>query len=198
MRTALEVSPTKERLLNTAQGLILENGFVGTTVDDICQTAKLTKGSFFHYFDSKDALGIELLNRYCSGVKEAFSSGYPHEEKDVLKRVHGFLDSMIRITKEKAAKGCLMGSMAQELSDSHPEIRSICVQAFLDIAEVLKNDLAEAKAKYGVLIDPKGLSEHFVAIIQGSALVAKVKQDPSPMENSLKHYKEYLKSLFKK
>ena len=47
MKTTPKNSPTKTRLLDAAQNLVLTKGFAGTTVDDICDAAKLTKGSFF-------------------------------------------------------------------------------------------------------------------------------------------------------
>src|SRR5437588_558763 len=48
-----EPSPARERLLDAAQRLMLARGFAATSVDEICAAAKLTKGSFFHYFESK-------------------------------------------------------------------------------------------------------------------------------------------------
>jgi len=200
LRTTLENSPTKERLLDAAQGLILAEGFVGTTVDDICRAAQLTKGSFFHYFDTKEALGVELLSRYCANSKEAMRSGCCQEEKDPLKRIYRFLDFMIEKVKQNGGKGCLVGSMAQELSESHPEIRSICGRAFQGMAETLKKSLEEAKAKYAPKAswDPASLADHFVVVLEGTHLVSKVKPNASVKESGLKHYKEYLKALFKR
>src|SRR5689334_24216214 len=64
MRTAQTYTPTKEKLLDAAQQLMLSKGFPATTVDEICDTAGFTKGSFFHYFESKEQLGKEVLNRF--------------------------------------------------------------------------------------------------------------------------------------
>ncbi len=200
MKTLMEDHPTKQKLLDTAQGLVLEKGFAGTTVDDICRKAKLTKGSFFHYFDSKEELGVELLRRYCSHNKEAMRSGCCLAEKDPLQRVYGFLDFMIEKMKKNNGRGCLVGSMAQELSDTHPEIRSICGHAFHEMSEVLKSDLQQAKAKYAPKADwdPASLADHFVVVLEGTLLVSKVKQNSTARQNGLIHYKEYIRSLFKK
>ncbi len=56
--------PTKEKLLDTAIGLMLKKGFTATSVDEICQTAGLTKGSFFYYFESKEDLADAALHRF--------------------------------------------------------------------------------------------------------------------------------------
>ena len=200
MRVAVENSPTKEKLLDAAQGLVLAKGFVGTTVDDICKASQLTKGSFFHYFDSKEELGVELLKRYCASSREAMRSGCCQEEKDPLKRIYNFLDFMIDKVRKNGGKGCLVGSMAQELADSNPEIRAICGKAFLGMAEALKMSLEEAKAKYAPKAswDATSLADYFVVVLEGTMLVSKVKPNAGAKENGLKHYKEYLKVLFKR
>lgn len=198
MKTTLKNSPTKERLLDAAKDLVLAKGFAGTTVDDICQAAKLTKGSFFHYFTSKDELGVDLLKRYCASSREAFLAGCCQGQEDPLKRVYGFLDFMIEMGKKNARKGCLLGHMSQELSDTHPDIRSICCKSFREMAEVLRRDLKEAKAKYAPrsAIDPQSLAEHFVVVLEGTMLVAKVMPKAAGKGNGLHHYKQYLKALF--
>lgn len=200
MKVTLKDSPTKTRLLDAAQDLVLTKGFAGTTVDDICQAAKLTKGSFFHYFKSKDELGVDLLKRYCASSREAFLTGCCQGQEDPLKRVYGFLDFMIETGKKNAKKGCLLGHMSQELSDTHPDIRSICCKSFREMAEVLRHDLKEAKAKYapGSGIDPQSLAEHFVVVLEGTMLVAKVMPKATGKGRGLYHYKQYLKALFKR
>ena len=82
MKKTDETPLTKEKLYDAALGLILSKGFVGTSVDDICREAKVTKGSFFHYFRSKDELGAELLRKYCENGREKFKNGCCSEEKD--------------------------------------------------------------------------------------------------------------------
>lgn len=197
MRSKLKNPITKEKLFDAAQTLVLAKGFAGTTVDDICKSAKLTKGSFFHYFKSKEDLGAELLMRYCATSKEAFLSGCCQKEQDPLKRIYGFLDFMIKHAKENGGKGCLLGGMAQELSDTNPQIRSICAKGFESMASALAQDLKEAKSTYKPrnAFDPQSVAEHFVVILEGTMLVSKVKNDSNKAQG-LKHFKDYIKYLF--
>ena len=55
---------TKGRILDTAQSLVLEKGFSGTSIDDILKTAGVTKGAFFHHFRSKADLARTLVERF--------------------------------------------------------------------------------------------------------------------------------------
>lgn len=57
-------APIRERILDTAETLVLEQGFSATTVDEILKGAEASKGAFFHHFPSKEALGTALLTRY--------------------------------------------------------------------------------------------------------------------------------------
>ena len=198
VRTAQEHSPTKERLLDAAERLMLAKGFVATTVDEICEAAKLTKGSFFHYFESKEELGKELLERFCASSQEQMQHACC-QERDPLKRLYGLVDFAIKTSQECAGtQGCLLGTFAQELADTHPEIRSVCSEAFGRWSQMLKHDLDEAKAAYAPKknIDTQGLAELFIAVLEGSKILAKATQDAGVETKSLQHFKRYLESLF--
>jgi len=199
MRVTQEHSPTKEKLLDAAQELMLAKGFAATTVEEICGKARLTKGSFFHYFESKEELGKTALNRFVAAMAQRFQEAPFHKEADPLKRVYGYLDCAIQCSKDpKAPKACLLGIFSQELSDDHPQIRSLCCGHFSQWAEGLRKDLEEAKAKYASkkTLNARSLAEHIIAVMEGSMILAKAQQNRGVIEQSLKHLKQYLRSLF--
>lgn len=201
MRSARTHSPTKEKLLDAAQRLMLAKGFVATKLDEICAAAKLTKGSFFHYFRNKDELGQAVLDRFVSGRARLMQQGPFHQERDPVKRVYGYIDLMIHLSKDpRGPKSCLLGSFAQELSDTHPPIRARCAQYFRLWAETVKKDLDEAKARNlprGAL-DTRELAEHFIAVLEGALILAKAKRDPGVVAVHLRHFKRYVKSQFER
>ncbi|MBI4639539.1 MAG: TetR/AcrR family transcriptional regulator [Candidatus Tectomicrobia bacterium] len=199
MRTAQTDSPTKEKLLDAAQRLMLAKGFPATTIDEICGAAGLTKGSFFHYFESKQDLGKAVLDRFWLSSKQAIEEGSFRQKNDPLQRVYGYVDFIIERSKgPSGGNGCLLGTFAQELSYTHPEIRSLCAQHFAQWARALKRDLDKAKAKYApeASFDTQSLAEHFIAILEGSLILAKARRDKGTVEKHLQHFKQYVKSLF--
>jgi TetR/AcrR family transcriptional repressor of nem operon len=202
MRTARVQSPTKEKLLDAAQQLMLVKGFPATTVDEICETAGFTKGSFFHYFESKEHLGKEVLNRFFSfSLQQRSQQGSYRKKSDPLQRVYGYVDRFIEMaTNPELPSGCLLGHFTQELSDTHPEIRSLCAQHFAEWAATFKHDLDEAKAKHvpRASFDTQSVAEYFIAVMQGSQILATAKQDAGVFERNLQHFKRYIKSLFEK
>src|SRR5262245_21809153 len=135
MRKALADPAARKKILEAARTLFLEKGYEGASVDDICKAAKLTKGSFFHYFDSKDEVCEAALEQYCGDMRHRFATCGCAESKDPLVRVYGFLDGLAQMTKQGGGKGCLLGAMAQELSDTNPAIRKMCDESFGRIAE---------------------------------------------------------------
>ena len=199
MRIAQADSPTKDKLLDAALRLMLAKGFAATSVEDICDEAALTKGSFFHYFETKEELGKAVLERFCRMQQERLEAAAFQRTRDPLERLDGMLEFMIQMSKEPMAKqGCLLGTFSQELAQTHPAIRACCAEQFQGWAGALKQDLDAAKAQYApkVSLDTRGLAEHFLAVIEGSLILAKAKQDTSVIADNLRHLKRYVHSLF--
>jgi TetR/AcrR family transcriptional repressor of nem operon len=198
MRTAQSDSLTKQKLLDAAQELMLAKGYTATAVDEICETAGLTKGSFFHYFEGKEHLGRLVAQRFYDSMHHLIQTAPFHQKKDPLDRVFGRVDFLIELSRSQGAKGCLLGTFVQELSATHPAIRSVCATCFADAARSFQQDLEEAKAKYAPRArwSSQSLAEHLTAVAQGAVILAKAKQDPTVMVESLTHFREYLKCVF--
>lgn len=194
-------SPTKKGLLDAAAKLVLEEGFAATSVEDVCSAAGLTKGSFFHYFGSKEELASALLEDHVARRSKEFAAAPFQRLADPLRRVYGAVDYVAETCREEArAGGCLLGNFAQELAFSHPGIRAACDDCFSGQAEWFARELAAAKRLHAprASFDPAGLAEHWVAVAQGAVLLAKTKRDPGVAAKSLGHFKRYLKGLFER
>ncbi len=201
MKSTKKTSSTKEQLLQTAMELMLAKGYTATTVDEICEKAGITKGGFFHYFESKEDLGKAALEYYWQLQVQMIQEMPFNAIKDPLKKLHGFLDSFAAFAKNpQIPKSCLIGNFSQELSATHPEIRTLCNKKFSMFADMLKQILDEAKAIYAPRsrLDTKSLAEHFIAIFQGALILSKAKQDTKVIEESIRHFRQYVKTLFKK
>lgn len=198
-RTAQADSPTKRKLMDAAQNLMLEKGFAATTLDEICGKAEVTKGSFFHYFDSKDDLGRQILERFCASG-HALHGQLCAGQADPLKRVYGYIDGLITLSQDPVmGKGCLLGLFSQELCDTNPEIRKACCKGFDAWASQFGQEVAKAKAKYApkAIFNPKDLAEHLIAVLEGSLIMGKARNDMRVVAQNLRHFKAYVRSLFR-
>jgi len=198
MTTQTIEKPRLDRIYEAAQELMLEKGYVATTVDEICEKADVTKGSFFYYFKNKEDFGVKLVQRFaeCSGKK--FEENTCCNSDDPLDRVYATVDCAIKLASSPDAKGCLVGTFAQELSESHPVIRKLCAKIFEKSTENFKADLKAAKKIHAPKgnFDVNSLADSFLALMQGSLILVKAKQDKSIIKGTLRHYKLYLETLF--
>ncbi len=198
MKTDADPS-TKDKLLNAAEALMLAKGFTATSVDEICEEAGLTKGSFFHYFESKDELARVVLERFCCNMGSVHASCCGGE-KDPLKRLYAYVDGMIRYSKEEGKEGCLLGVFAQELAQEDAAMRRVCDKAFDGWRSQLTKEITDAKRLHApkAAFDPQGVADHLIAVVEGSWILAKVRQDRGIVAANLKHFRSYLESLFGK
>lgn len=190
---------TKRKLLDAATKLMLKKGFTSTTVDEICEEAGVTKGSFFHYFESKESLTEEALHAFCDFQGKLMEGGAFNAVTDPLKRLYGYLDFFVTVMKNPdIPKSCLVGNLTQELSKTHPKIRSICADNFEWHVKKLKQLLDDAKKIYAPSssFDTKSLAECFIALFQGSLILAKATQDTKVIEKNIRHFKRYVENIF--
>jgi len=199
MKTAKQNPIAKEKFLDAAQTLMLAKGYNATTIDEICAEAGLTKGSFFHYFKSKEDMGKVLLNRFVSDTFHAEQEAGLFDEPDPLRKAYGYLDYVARVNKEPGRQiGCLLGNFAQVLSESHPEIRLLCDRHFTWWAGLIQDVLDDARSRYAPQkdIDTGSLAEHVIAVLEGSLILARARKDATVVEKNVHNLKEYLRTVF--
>jgi TetR/AcrR family transcriptional repressor of nem operon len=200
MRKKAENPVAKQKLLDAAESLMLQKGFSATSIDEMCQKAKLTKGTFFHYFKSKEDLGKVVLDRFCCSSHNKMVNGCGcYDHKDPLKRIDGYLDYLGQMIKEDGGRGCLLANFAMELSDTSPVIRQACEAGFNQWAKTFKKDLKEVNQKYAPRSDVNidSLADHLLAIVEGSQILGKAKKDRNLMARNLEHFKTYIHSIFR-
>jgi TetR/AcrR family transcriptional regulator, transcriptional repressor for nem operon len=193
------VGTARQKLLDAALLLIRTKGYASTTVDDLCDEAGVTKGAFFHYFKSKEALGIAAAD-YWSQMTGAFFEGAPyHAHKDPLDRVLGYIDFRKAILTGKLPEfTCLVGTMVQEVYETCPAIREACDASISAHAAKVEEDIAEAIKRHGIRAKwtARSLALHTQAVLQGAFILAKAKRDTSVAGESIDHLRRYVEQLF--
>jgi TetR/AcrR family transcriptional regulator, transcriptional repressor for nem operon len=190
----------REKLLDASFVLIREKGYSATSVDELCAKAGVTKGAFFHHFESKAALAVAAANRW-SEVSSAFFQTAPyHMHRDPLDRVLAYLDFRKALLKGEVAEfTCLPGTMVQEVYGTHAEIRAACDACISGHAATLEADITEAMKLYGVRQkwSAQSLAFHTQVVLQGAFILAKAKGGPDVAAASIDHLRRYIELLFK-
>jgi TetR/AcrR family transcriptional repressor of nem operon len=119
----MAANQSKERILAGAKELFLARGYAATTVDAICEKASLTKGSFYYFFDSKEDLGLAVLDWSLQRSAQILASG-PHVRiVDPLEKAFAFLEHLEKCSPELWSAGCLLGSFSLELADTNSRMQ---------------------------------------------------------------------------
>lgn len=195
-----QLPETKRKILDACVKLMRLKGFNATTVDDICLAAEVTKGAFFHYFESKEDIAKAAISRFIETRSLDSQAAAFRKLADPLERVYARLDfarESFGGTKQPTG-GCLIGTFAQELSFTHPELRSVCQEAFSMMADDFEKDLAAAKSVHAphAEFDPKSLALFYVSIFQGSSLMAKASETNAILLDNIEQFRGYLHTLF--
>ncbi len=190
---------SKTKLLGAALNVIRAKGYAATTVDDICHTAGLTKGSFFHHFKSKDDLALSAA-AYWHELTEGFFAAAPyHQSADPLERLLGYVDFRAEILRgELADYTCLLGTLVQETYASHPDIRAACDNGMSAHIAHITRDVEAAKQRYAPDAPWSAASVgYFIqSVLQGAFIFAKAKQGPEIVREDLAHLRRYLTLIF--
>ncbi|MCB1449201.1 MAG: TetR/AcrR family transcriptional regulator [Nitratireductor sp.] len=188
----------REKLLDAALIVLRQKGYSATSVDDLCRAAGVTKGAFFHHFESKEALGAAAADHWSAVTGALFETAPYHQHSDPLQRLLAYIDfRRMLIAGEIAAFTCVAGTMVQETFDQHPAIRDACRASIFGHAEKLEPDIEAALAMRGITdISARSLALHTQVVLQGAFILAKADGGPEIAIESVDHLRRYIELLF--
>jgi len=188
----------KRKLLDAALHVIRAQGYAGSSVDDICREAGVTKGSFFHHFKGKDDLAIAATEHWSRFTGNLFENAPFRRLADPRERVLAYIDFRAALIEGDLADfTCLLGTMVQETYSTHPEIRDACNRAILFHTRTVEADLIEAKRLYAPKAkwQPLDVALFTQAAIQGAFIIAKAQHDAAAARHAIAHLHAYVASL---
>lgn len=189
---------TRELIIETAKSLMLVHGYNHTGISLILNQAHVPKGSFYYYFESKEALGYAIIDKsaqeYFANLKEFFkdTSGSP------LKSMEQFFRTTIeRYDVEIFNYSCILGNLGQELAEQHEGFRRRLEVVFGQTEQFFADLFEEAKAQkeLGAHVDTLKLAEFLFSYWEGSILSAKVKKSKEPLLHFLEFYFSLIQSM---
>ena len=188
---------TPQNLVDAATQIFRQNGFVATTVDEICAGAGVTKGAFFHHFESKEALGLECLRQWERTMVAKLESAPFQQIVDPVEKALGGVEFFAAMFENPSVpKSCLAGTTAQEVSETHPALREGAQACFAAGTGYFRQLLDDACRSRGVQLDTAALAQLWMATLQGSLLLYKASRDDTVIPKNLRHFRQYLERLF--
>lgn len=187
----------RTKLLDAALHVIRAKGYSATTVDDICRAAGVTKGSFFHYFKSKEELALAAAGHFAARADALFAAAPYRKATDPRERLLGYVDfRAAMLNGELPDVTCLLGTMVQETYETHPAIRDACDGFISSHAADVARDIAEAKRRYApdAAWSAESLGLYTQAVIQGAFILAKAKRSRDIAVACLGHLRQHLET----
>lgn len=192
-------SSARERLLQAAMTLIRSRGFAATSVDDLCKAAGVTKGAFFHHFESKEALGVAAADYWSEITSALFLQAPYHAPEDPLERVYAYLDFRAALVEGETCEfTCLAGTLVQETYDTSPQIREACHRS-------IAGHTATVEPLVQAAMDARGVGAPYTAsslalliqtVLQGGFITSKAQGGPEPVLDAIAHLKRYFAFIF--
>ncbi|MBQ0901519.1 TetR/AcrR family transcriptional regulator [Micromonospora sp. U21] len=181
-------SDARNKILEAAAVLIEQRGYSALGVAEICATAGVPKGSFYYFFESKQALARTVIDEHWASQRrqweQLLSSGH-----DPLRRLRDLFEATEEVQRTGQQKagvvaGCLFGNLALELSNQAEEIRRRLQEIFEAQIDLIEQVVVEAKVSglAGPSVDTREAARSIVAQIEGRVLLAKLLNDPAQLE----------------
>lgn len=187
------VEDTKTRLIEAAIGPFRRAGFLATTVDDVCSAAGVSKGAFFHYFPSKEALAEACLAHWCQMIQKMESSALFQSAADPVDRLVGAMNFYIGVFESPdMIKSCLAGTTVQEISETHPKLREAANACFVSGQSRFKSLIDAAAVANGRSVDSESMAALWLATMQGALLVFKASRDATVIRRTLTHVRDHI------
>lgn len=177
---------TRSRLLEKGGDLVSTHGFNATGVQDITSAAGVPKGSFYNYFDSKEAFAVEVLTEYWDSVMATYGPILVDPKVSPLARIARYFAGLAEFhERRRYAVGCLIGNMAIEVTPSSERVRvklaAIYRQWTVSLSECLREAQAQAELPAGK--DPGRVAVALIDAFEGAVTRAKVERDRSPFDS---------------
>ncbi|MEY4488556.1 MAG: hypothetical protein RIQ79_1064 [Verrucomicrobiota bacterium] len=178
---------TKSRLIETASKLFWQRSYYGTSVDLICEACGIKKGSFYHHFDSKQALTEAGLDQY----RELFIAHYDQvfsASREPLDRFRSYIESLIAFQSQLLAiegtvLGCPLYALGNEIGTQEPLLREK-IDACLSLtaryfASAIRDGIAQGAIS---ACDPETRAEEILMLVEGALGLARIRNDVAPLK----------------
>jgi TetR/AcrR family transcriptional repressor of nem operon len=180
-------SDAREKILTSAQSLIELRGYSALGVADICKAAGVPKGSFYYFFESKEALALAVIDAQWEAQRHTWarilcSDAAPLER---LRQLFEETEADQRAGQQSCGtvSGCMFGNLTLELSNQTEIIRERLQQIFnaqLDMVEVV---ITEALERRDVFVDDTRIAARsLIAQLEGQVLFAKLYNDTQRLD----------------
>jgi len=175
---------TRERIIDVAKQRFHARGYADVGIKEICDNAKIQKGSFYHFFPSKEDLALTVIDEFAKDWADGFVAEAFDPMLKPMVRIEYLIDAAYfwqKSVKEKNGNipGCLFGNLALEMSTTNDVLRAKLNAVFKYAKSRFKETLDEAISNNDIKpLNSELTAEAMLAYLEGMILLAKSENDP--------------------
>ncbi|GAA2347587.1 TetR/AcrR family transcriptional regulator [Streptomyces kunmingensis] len=172
-------SDARQKILDAAHTLIEERGYAALGVAEICKAAGVPKGSFYYFFESKEALALTVVDEHWAVQQrdwaQVLSGDAPPLQR--LRRLFEETEAGQRAGQQGCGTvaGCLFGNLSLELSNRTEAVRGRLQEIFDAQAGMVEAVVDEARVRGDVTVtDARESARAVLAQLEGQVMFAKL------------------------
>jgi TetR/AcrR family transcriptional repressor of nem operon len=176
---------TREHILEIGQDLILGRGFSALGLSEILARAEIPKGSFYHYFQSKEGFGVALLERYFDEYLARSSQLLTDESIPIRQRLLSYFGNWRQLADGSGCQTmCLAVKLAAEVSDLSEPMRLTLAKGMRGITDQIAQAIrgAQSNGQFVADLDADDLAESLYGMWVGASLLTKVQRHMRAMD----------------
>lgn len=177
---------TREALIRCGTRVLTEKGFAATGIEEVLKAVGVPRGSFYHYFASKEVFGQAVIDNYAAYFARKLDRIFLDASCAPLERVRTFVDeACVGMARFDFRRGCLIGNLGQEMGVLPEAYRDRLETVFLDWQARLAKCLRAARAagEIAATADCEALAAFFWIGWEGAVLRAKLVRSEAPLRH---------------
>ncbi|TKJ72082.1 TetR family transcriptional regulator [Pseudomonas sp. CFBP13509] len=183
-----ETKSARQTILDTAQLIVGRKGFSAVGLNEILQAAQVPKGSFYHYFNSKDGFGVVLLDtyfdNYVHGMQQLFDQPGLSQHAKLMRYWQAWIDNQTGCTD---AGKCLAVKLGAEVSDLSEPMRLALLRGTSRTIDLLAIAIQRGVDDGSLSVDqaPESLARRLYALWLGTSVMSKITRTSAPFDEAL-------------
>jgi AcrR family transcriptional regulator len=187
---------TRQRLIDSARHLFWERGYAGTSMSDLLGHAGVNSGSFYHFFESKEALLREVLKGYLVALRPMVVDPAFATTREPVARIFAILEGYReRILQTDCKYGCPLGRLALEIDPENRPAHQLIAENFQGWITAVRECVDQMKEHLPRGTDREGLSTYVLAVMEGGVMISRSYGSVEPFDRAVAQLREHFRLL---
>jgi TetR/AcrR family transcriptional repressor of nem operon len=191
-------TPTRDRLIDSARHLFWERGYAGTSMADLLAHANVNSGSFYHFFESKEALLREVLTGYLHALRPVIVEPALASTPDPVERIFAVLSGYRgRILATNCQYGCPLGRLALEIDPENRPAHALIAENFAAWIAAVEECVLALSPRLPRSVEPHALATFVLTTMEGGVMLSRSAGSVEPFDAAVRQLRAHFALLLK-